>query len=793
LFDPSSKPPARLLVHGGDNQYVPPGRTVPIDLSVRAVDADGRPVVGTPVLFSTDGSVPLQIAGDPISVTNGSGVAAVRVVIPSREVLDASRPNPDDVLGPVRISATAVGVPPTVMTVNVVYGVGLIAISGDYQVTGRGQDFPLPFVVFATDKEGSPLPAGTKVSFLGAGFASCPDVVELDPSGFASAKCRGADTVSFSNTTYRTQSLTVEVPDYLADLGLQLGKTSFIYNLASDPNVRIQKRDPSGDNQSGPSGSALPLPLVFELTQNGFFSVTDRGVGVEIRQISGPAVTIDKSFLHPLPVTTQNARVTLGPSAGTAVIEMRVSAPGLPSIRFSVTATGGQPQRLVKVGDGQSARIGNELANPLQVQVFNETNQLVPFPQVTWTVLEGDATIVPSTTPTAATARVLIGNTPGTIRIQARAGSLTEIFLLEATPPQPVSISSVAGQNQTLTTGALSEPLMVVVNETNNRPANGVLVTFSGPPNVTLHSLQGDLSGNPLQLATDGNGTVGVRAELLASAALSTPFASQFSNTITVTASAGADLTTTFLLNVIGQTPTFTVSNVLNAASFQPGVVPGSLVSIFGTGLSEGVSGTVFINGDTSYEGTSVRIGSFQAPLISITGPPDEQINVQVPFELAAGIQTTVEVENNGTRTTIGGVASFASQPGIFTVNLDDATTIGAVLHAMTGALVTPENPAAHGEPVSMFITGGGRVNPAVLTGVPAPPGPAPLMVEPVVVGVDNKGSELLFSGYAPGFIGLYQINFRIPEDSACGLVPLNIRVGSVVSPRTNIAVACPQ
>jgi uncharacterized protein (TIGR03437 family) len=387
---------------------------------------------------------------------------------------------------------------------------------------------------------------------------------------------------------------------------------------------------------------------------------------------------------------------------------------------------------------------------------------------------------------------VLIGNTPGAIRIQAQAGSLTATFALVATPPQPVSISSVAGQNQTLNTGSLSEPLMVVVNEVNGQPANSVVVTFSGPPTVRLHALQGELSGNPLQLATDNNGTVGVRAELLASAALrASP--GQFSNTITITASAGDDLTTTFLLNVIGQTPVFTVNGVLNAASYQPGVVPGGLAAIFGTGLSEGVSGTVFVNGDTSYDGTIVRIGGFQAPLISITGPPDEQINVQVPFELAAGIQTSVQVENNGSSTTIGGVASFASQPGIFTVNLDESTTVGAALNAMTNELITPQNPVGQGEPVSMYITGGGQVNPAVLTGVPAPPGPPPLMVLPVIVGVDNKGSEVLFSGYAPGFIGLYQINFLIPLDASCGLVPLNVRVGNVVSPRTNIAVACPQ
>jgi uncharacterized protein (TIGR03437 family) len=65
-------------------------------------------------------------------------------------------------------------------------------------------------------------------------------------------------------------------------------------------------------------------------------------------------------------------------------------------------------------------------------------------------------------------------------------------------------------------------------------------------------------------------------------------------------------------------------------------------------------------------------------------------------------------------------------------------------------------------------------------------------MTLPVVVGVDNKGAEVLFKGYAPGFLGLYQINFAIPESAECGLRPLNVRVGDVTSPRSAIPIQCP-
>jgi uncharacterized protein (TIGR03437 family) len=812
LFDPVAGPPAKLVVNGGDNQAVAPGRELPVQMSIRALAADGSPVVGQPILFSVDGTVPLQFEPGDLVTTNQRGIAAVRVTVPSLDVLNAAKaalgesaakvalaadapPSSDQAAGQdpiqrVTVTASAGGVTAVGFAVNIVNQVGLVKLSGDNQVVGRLDPFPLPLVMLATDLNGDPLPAGTEVRIAAVGPAACPAApVEVDSAGLVTVTgCAGLQ----GSTSNAAEAGVVigDLTEVAPELGQTLGRVAFSFNVAISARLTVEKL--SGDLQTAPSGTQLPQPLRFRINATGIPVITQGGIGVNIRQVSGPPVIFERQFLVAGPGVNQSFAVTLGPSAGVAVIEVQASSPGLPSARFSVTATGGQPQRLEKLGDGQSGRINSELPNPLQVQVFNETNQLVSFPQVTWTVLEGDASLVPSSTPTSGMARVLIGNTPGTIRIQARTGSLLATFVLEATPPQPVSISTITGQNQTLTSGVLSEPLMVIVNEVDNQPARGVTVTFSGPSNIVLHALEGEASGNPLQQVTDASGTAGVRVELVASAALSAS-PQQFSNTITITASAGENLSTMFVLNVVGRGPSFGVDSVVNAASYQPGIVPGSLAAIFGTGLSEGVSGTVFVGGENSYGGTIVRIGGFQAPLISITGPPNEQINFQVPFELSAGIQTSVEVQNNGSTTTIGGVASFASQPGIFNVPLDDTMSVGAVIHAATGELVTPDNPAAHGEAVSLFITGGGAVSPAVQTGVPAPPGLPPIMVLPVIVGIDNKGSEVLFKGYAPGFIGLYQVNARIPSDAACGLVPLNIRVGTVVSPRTNTAVLCPQ
>ncbi len=811
VFDPVAGPPAKLTVNGGDNQSVSPGRQLPVELSVRALSADGSPVVGQSILFGVDGSVPLQFEPSDVVTTNRRGVAAVRVTVPSLEVLDAAKaalsasvskvaldaPTAEQTASPdpiqhVSVTASAGGVTGVGLTVNIITQVGLVKLSGDDQIVARGGPFPLPLVMVATDLKGNPLPAGTPVDIrVPSAYAACDTPVEVDTTGIVTTTCSSTLAGNMQNAVqfgFVLADVSVSAPE----LGLELGQENFSYNIAIAPKLAVEKR--SGDLQTAPSGTKLPQPLVFRINNtSGFQLIGQGGIGVTMRQVSGPPVIIDPQFLVAGAGADQKVNVTLGPGAGAAIIEAQASSPGLPTARFTVTSTGGQPQRLEKLGDGQNGRLGSELPNPLQVQVFNESNQLVPFPQVTWTVLEGDAQVVPTSTATSGSARVLIGNTAGTIRIQARVGTLSTTFVIDASPPQPVSISTSSGQNQTLTAGTLSEPLLVIVNEVNNEPARGVTVTFSGPSNILLHSLDGATSGNPLQQVTDSSGQAGVRAELVASAALAASAPSQVTRTITITASAGDSLSTSFLLNAVGEPPVFTSQGVVNAASFEPGVVPGSLVTIFGTGLSNGVDGTVLVGGETSYGGTTVRIGGNQAPIISITGPPSEQISVQVPFEVPAGAQTSVQVDNNGSITTISGVVSYPAQPGIFGAALSDDLTVGTLVHADTGALVTPDDPAKHGEAVSLFLTGGGQVNPAVATGLPAPLGVIPLMTLPVVVGVDNKGAPILFSGYAPGFLGLYQVNLRIPMGDYCGTVALNVRVGNVVSPQTKTAVACEQ
>jgi uncharacterized protein (TIGR03437 family) len=227
----------------------------------------------------------------------------------------------------------------------------------------------------------------------------------------------------------------------------------------------------------------------------------------------------------------------------------------------------------------------------------------------------------------------------------------------------------------------------------------------------------------------------------------------------------------------------------VDAASFRVGLVPGSLAAIFGTGIvsgNVGVTQAQSIPLPTTLAGVTIRINGVAAPLIAVIKTAEfDQVNLQVPFGLTAPGNATVVVDNNGATATFENVQLLPVKPGIFA---NPANNVAAVLHASDFSQVTPANPARPGEILVLYLTGLGATNPPVLTNQPGPI-PAPLTVVQPVVGVDDAGMEVLGTAYAPNFLGLYQINFRLAVNVQSGNRKLNVAAGGQVSNATVLPV----
>jgi len=97
-------------------------------------------------------------------------------------------------------------------------------------------------------------------------------------------------------------------------------------------------------------------------------------------------------------------------------------------------------------------------------------------------------------------------------------------------------------------------------------------------------------------------------------------------------------------------------------------------------------------------------------------------------------------------------------------------------------------SPVRRGDIISIYCTGLGLTQTLVPAGVPAQSAIPTLLTPAVRVG--DSLARVLYSGTAPGFVGLYQVNVEIPPDAPVGTrVPLLIEIGGRTSPVVNIAI----
>jgi uncharacterized protein (TIGR03437 family) len=240
--------------------------------------------------------------------------------------------------------------------------------------------------------------------------------------------------------------------------------------------------------------------------------------------------------------------------------------------------------------------------------------------------------------------------------------------------------------------------------------------------------------------------------------------------------------------------PAVNAGGVVNGASFGAQVAAGSIASVFGTGLAPGIQAADKLPLPTTLGGISVSVNGFAAPLFYVS---PLQINFQVPWEagVVARPVSTVTVTVNGVASTPQTFNLAGIAPGLFAVN---PAGQGAVLISATGELAAPTGsisgrtarPAQRGEYVSIYCTGLGPVSNQPANGAAAASSPSSITPTAPTVTIGGMPAPVTFSGLAPSFVGLYQVNVQVPDGAAPGsAVPVVLTIGSVTSNTVTIAV----
>jgi uncharacterized protein (TIGR03437 family) len=341
------------------------------------------------------------------------------------------------------------------------------------------------------------------------------------------------------------------------------------------------------------------------------------------------------------------------------------------------------------------------------------------------------------------------------------AGTTTATLTLATAPKSdmPVAIAAVHGYAQapatlTIPAGAKSVSFLVTglnagVEELTATPADPTYeaafarLQVAAPSQLTLRPISGDSQESVVVALTDANGLVYAGARLTAAttagAAVSpavaiTDASGQASfqwtpgpaavNTLTVAVEAAPSVT--LRLNAGSAVPV--IGAVVNAATSLPGMAPGSIDTIYGVNLGDAA---VSLNG---------------AP-VTLLYRGASQINFYVPPEAALG-PGTLTVANAAGIAVSARVTVTAADPGIFAI----VPGGGYLVVYCTGLGPTRRS---------------GGFN--VTTVVPA-------------VYVGATALTPAFSGLAPGFTGLYQINVQLPDGLAPGTLPVIVTSGQQYS-----------
>ncbi len=235
------------------------------------------------------------------------------------------------------------------------------------------------------------------------------------------------------------------------------------------------------------------------------------------------------------------------------------------------------------------------------------------------------------------------------------------------------------------------------------------------------------------------------------------------------------------------------VNGVTNAASFaaEP-ASPASIFTLFGSNLASGTASASAVPLPTSLLGTTLKLNGVAAPLYYVS---PTQINFQVPRELAGVSQAALTLEVNGVTGSASTLSLAPVSPGLFGTNQQGGGQ-GAILIANSSVLAAPagttasSRPAKRGEYISIFCSGLGAVSNPPADGAPASTTTLSSTSSNPSVSIGGVPAQVSFSGLAPGFVGLYQVNVQVPANAPAGdSVAVVLNIAGVASNAVTISV----
>jgi uncharacterized protein (TIGR03437 family) len=220
--------------------------------------------------------------------------------------------------------------------------------------------------------------------------------------------------------------------------------------------------------------------------------------------------------------------------------------------------------------------------------------------------------------------------------------------------------------------------------------------------------------------------------------------------------------------------PQINAGGAVMHASASTTVSPGSLFDIYGANLASAPanapSGLPVL--PSILGNVQVLVNGIPAPLLYV-GPA--QIVAQIPNSTVIG-PASVVVLHDGAASAAASITVQPAAPSILTYGANRA-----IAQNQDYSLNSSANPAQVGSYAVAYLIGSGPVAPAVIDGVPVAASPLTKETLTTTVTVGRVQAQVPFAGMAPGFVGLVQIDFQVP-DLPAGDYPIQVGIGTAQS-----------
>jgi len=217
------------------------------------------------------------------------------------------------------------------------------------------------------------------------------------------------------------------------------------------------------------------------------------------------------------------------------------------------------------------------------------------------------------------------------------------------------------------------------------------------------------------------------------------------------------------------------IDRIVNAADFSQRTAPGSLISLLGANLSPVSQASSTTPLPTALGESCLTVNGVPVPMLFASS---EQINAQMPYQVDGNVTLILR--------TPGGVSDnfnltiLPAAPSIFRSGTNGAETqLPVIIRARNSELVTVSNPIHRNDVITVYLTGMGNTIPTVEAGFPGGSDPIAVPVIPPSVRIGGVELSVEFAGLAPGQVGIYQINARVPRSVPTGFdIPFSVSQG---------------